>query len=415
MISNSNRVVITGMGAISALGNDVASTWEGLLAGRSGAVHLADGADDVPSQIACVLKDFRPEERLSAREARRLGRLTLMAMLTAEEAIAESNIDLASEDATRVGIEIGSAFGALDIVEEESYKIRTRGQKGLNVIMAPAVLITTTPCHLAIRYGAQGPVNSPVVACATGVYSIGEAARRIRSGEVDVMLAGGTDSYMTPLLRTAFSRLGAMSTRNDTPLTACRPFDLNRDGMIIGEGAVTLVLESLDHAQRRGAMILAEVCGMGFTSDGYNMAAPEPEGRGAARAMQNALAQSGMRAEDIDYVAAHGTATKLNDSAETKAMKRALGEHAYAIPVVSIKPMIGHVMGAAGSFGVYTIVQAIRTGWVPPTINYTTPDPECDLDYVPNTARQVHVDAGMANAFGFGGQNASIVVRRFEG
>lgn len=414
MISNSHRVVITGMGAISALGDDVASTWEGLLAGRSGAVHLDDGADDVPSQIACTLKDFRPEERLSAREARRLGRLTLMAMLTAEEAIAESNIDLASEDATRVGIEIGSAFGALDIVEEESYKIRTRGQKGLNVILAPAVLITTTPCHLAIRYGAQGPVNSPVVACATGVFSIGEAARRIRSGEVDIMLAGGTDSYMTPLLRTAFSRLGAMSTRNDTPLTACRPFDLNRDGMIIGEGAVTLVLESLDHAQRRGATILAEVCGMGFTSDGYNMAAPEPEGKGAARAMQNALAQSGMRAEEIDYIAAHGTATKLNDPAETKALKRALGEHAYAIPVVSIKPMIGHVMGAAGSFGVYTIVQAIRTGWVPPTINYTTPDPECDLDYVPNTARQVHVDAGMANAFGFGGQNASIVVRRFE-
>lgn len=416
MISNSNqnRVVITGMGAISALGHDVASTWEGMMAGRSGAVHLADGMDDVPSQIACTLKNFRPEERLSPREARRLGRLTLMAMLTAEEAINESGIELPGEDPTRFGIEIGSAFGALDIVEEESYKIRTRGQKGLNVIMAPAVLITTTPCHLAIRYGAQGPVNSPVVACATGVFSIGEAARRIRTGEVDVMLAGGTDSYMTPLLRTAFSRLGAMSTRNDTPLTACRPFDLNRDGMIIGEGAVMVVMESAEHAQRRGAPILAEVCGLGFTSDAYNMAAPDPEGNGAARAMQIALRQSGMRPEDIDYVAAHGTATKLNDSSETKAMKRALGEHAYTIPVVSIKPMIGHTMGAAGAFGVYTIVQAIRTGWVPPTINYETPDPECDLDYVPNVARRASVDAGMANAFGFGGQNASLIVRRFE-
>lgn len=227
------------------------------------------------------------------------------------------------------------------------------------------------------------------------------------------MLAGGTDSYMTPLLRTAFSRLGAMSTRNDTPQTACRPFDLNRDGMVIGEGAVTLVLESLEHAQRRGAPILAEMGGMGFTSDAYNMAAPDPEGNGAARAMNIALARSELRPEDINYVAAHGTATKLNDSAETKGLKRALGQHAYTIPVVSIKPMIGHVMGAAGSFGVYTIVQAIRTGWVPPTINYSTPDPECDLDYVPNTARQVHVDAGMANAFGFGGQNASIIVRRF--
>lgn len=412
--STYNRVVITGMGAVSALGNDVATTWEGMLAGRSGAVHLADEIDDVPAQIACTLKDFRPEERLSPREARRLGRLTLMAMLTAEEAIAEAGIELPGEDPTRFGIEVGSAFGALDIVEEESYKIRTRGPKSLNVILAPAVLVTTTPCHLAIRYGAQGPVNSPVAACATGVFSIGEAARRIRMGEADVMLAGGTDSYLTPLLRTAFSRLGAMSTRNDEPQTACRPFDLNRDGMVAGEGAVTLVLESLAHAQRRGATILAEVCGLGFTSDAYHMAAPDPEGNGAARAMQMALRQSALRAEDIDYVAAHGTGTKLNDASETKAMKRALGEHAYALPVVSIKPMIGHTMGAAGAFGVFTIVQAIRTGWVPPTINYETPDPECDLDYAPNSARQVQVDAGMANAFGFGGQNASLVVRRCQ-
>lgn len=412
--SDNKRVVITGVGAISALGHNAASTWEGLIAGRTGAVRIeAYRESDLPSQIACVVPDFRPEPHLSTREAKRLGRLTQLAVVAAEEAIADAHLDLKQEDPTRVGIEIGSAFGALDIVEEESYKVTTQGPRAVNATRGPAVLITTTPCYLAIRYGIQGPVNSPVVACATGVYSIGEAARRIRDDEADVVLAGGTDSYLTPLLMTAFSRLGAMSTRNDTPETACRPFDATRDGMIIGEGAVVMVVESLEHAQRRGATILAEVGGMGFSADAYHMAAPAPDGVGAARAMRMAIARSGMKPEQIDYVAAHGTATKLNDIAETLAIKQALGEHAYSVAVSSIKPMIGHVMGAAGAFGVFTILQAIRTGWVPPTINYTTPDPECDLDYVPNTARRMEVHAGIANAFGFGGQNASIVIKRF--
>ena len=415
MLNAKRRVVITGVGAVSPLGLDVPTTWEGMLAGRTGAARITSyDPSELPSQIAATILDFNPELFLSHKEARRVGRLTQLAIASTEEALRESQVDLAKEDLTRVGIEMGSAFGALDIVEEESFRAKTKGFRLTNPAMAPAVLITTTPCYLAIRYGIQGPVNSPVVACATGVVSLGDAARRISDDDVDMVLAGGTDAYTTALLVTAFSRLGAMSTRNSTPQTACRPFDAERDGMIVGEGAVTMVLESLAHALERGATILAEIGGLGFTSDGYNMAAPDPSGSGAARAMNIAIAKAGLKPEDIDYVAAHGTATKLNDSAETNAIKRSLGERAYSVPITSIKPMIGHTMGAAGAFGALTLVQAIRTGWVPPTINYSVPDPECDLDYTPNTARQVHVDAGITNAFGFGGQNGALVIKRYE-
>lgn len=408
------RVVITGVGAVSALGNDVQTIWDAMLAGRSGAERITSyDPSGLPTQIAAAIKDFDPFKYLSRREVRRLGRVTHLSVASTEEALADAQLDLAKEDRTRVGIEMGSAFGALDIVEDEAEKIRTKGPRGINPAIAPAVLVSTTPCHLAIRYGVQGSVNSPVAACATGVLSLGEAAHRIQRGIVDVMIAGGTDSYMTPLIMAAFSRLGAMSTRNDEPQTACRPFDKERDGMVIGEGAVTMILESLDHALARGARILAEFGGMGFTSDAFHMASPDPEGTGAARAMKLALQEADMEPEDVDYISAHGTGTRLNDISETKAIKTIWGEYAYNIPVSSIKPMIGHVMGAAGAFGALVVLQAIRTGWIPPTINYSVPDPDCDLDYVPNQARQVHVDAGIANAFGFGGQNGSIILKRF--
>ena len=414
MSSMNRRVVITGMGAVTGLGLDAASTWEGMLAGRTGAGRITDyDPSDLPTQIAVTIKDFDPYAYLDRRDARRFGRLTHLAVAAAEEAMAHARLDLGQEDLTRVGIEVGSAFGALDVVELQSHQIRTKGPRGINPAKAPAVLISTTPSYLGIRYGIKGPVNSPVVACATGVVSLGEAARRIQRGEADVMLGGGTDSYMTPLIMAAFSRLGAMSTRNDEPETACRPFDLTRDGMIMGEGAVVMILESLEHAQARGAAILAEYGGLGFTLDAYHMAAPHPEGDGAARAMQRAIAEAGLSPDDIDYIAAHGTGTKLNDISETKAMKTVLGERAYQVPAPSIKPMVGHAMGASGALGVFTIVQAMQTGWIPPTINYTTPDPECDLDYVPNQARQHHVDVGLANAFGFGGQNGSILIKRY--
>lgn len=415
MMTTQRRVVITGMGAISGLGLDAPSTWEGMLAGRTGAGRITDyDPSDLLTQIAVTIKGFDPGKYMNRREVRRFGRLTHLAAATFEEALVASGLDLEKEDRTMAGVEMGSAFGALKFVEEQSNRIRTKGPRSINPAQSPAVLISTTPCYLGIRYGLQGPANSPVAACATGVVSIGGAARRIQRGEADVMFAGGTDSYMTPLIMAAFSRLGAMSTRNDDPATACRPFDLTRDGMIMGEGAVTMVLESLDHALARGAVILAEYGGMGFTLDAYHMAAPHPQGEGAARAIQRALDEAGLPPESLDYISAHGTGTKLNDISETRAIKKVLGDHAYNVPAPSLKPMIGHAMGASGAFGVLTIIQAIQTGWVPPTINYSVPDPECDLDYVPNEARQHHVDVGLANAFGFGGQNASILIKRYE-
>jgi len=414
MTVTNRRVVITGIGLVSGLGLDAASTWEGMLAGRTGATRITDyDPSDLPTQIAVTIKGFDPRQYMDRRDARRLGRVTHLAIAATEEALRDSNLKLEEEDPTRIGINVGSAFGALDIVERHACDIRDKGPRAINPAKAPSVLITTTPCYLGIRYGIQGPVNSPVVACATGVVSIGDAARSIQRNETDVMLAGGTDSYYTPLILTSFSRLGAMTTRNDEPETACRPFDLTRDGMIIGEGAVVMVLEAMEHAQARGAAILAEYGGMGFTLDAYNMAAPHPEGEGAARAMRLALAEANIPTDALDYISAHGTGTKLNDASETNAMKLVLGDHAYSTPAPSIKPMVGHAMGASGAFGVFTIIKAIQTGWIPPTINYTTPDPECDLDYVPNEARRHHVDVGMANAFGFGGQNGSIVIKRY--
>ena len=320
------RVVVTGLGAVSPLGLTAQATWEGMIAGRTGARRItAYDPSELPTQIVAAIQDFTTEPYLSPREAKRLGRVTQISVVATEQALADAGLDTKAEDPTRIGVEMGSAFGALEIVEEESHKGKLRGFKATNPILGPAVLITMTPCYLAIRFGAQGPVNSPVVACATGVFSIGEAARRIRDGEADVMLAGGADAYYSPLLVATFSRLGAMSTRNDTPETACRPFDLERDGMLLGEGAVTMVLESLEHAQARGATILAEIGSMGFTSDAYNMAAPNPTGAGAGRAITQALVRSGVRPEEIGYVAAHGTGTRLNDSGETNAIKRALG------------------------------------------------------------------------------------------
>ena len=415
MTLTQRRVVITGMGAISGLGLDASSTWEGLLAGRTGAGRITDyDPAGLPTQIVVAVKGFDPGKYLDRRDVRRLGRVTHLAVAAAAEALADSGLELEREDRTMIGVEMGSAFGALDFVERQACNMKEKGPRSLNPAKAPAVLITTTPCYLGIRYGLQGPANSPVAACATGVVSVGEAARRIQRGEADVMLAGGTDSYMTPMIMSAFSRLGAMSTRNDEPETACRPFDLTRDGMIMGEGSAAMVLESLDHTLARGATILAEFGGLGFTLDAYHMAAPHPEGDGAARAMKRALTESGLPPESVDYIAAHGTGTKLNDISETRAMKKALGDHAYKVPAPSIKPMVGHAMGASGAFGVLTVIKAIQTGWAPPTINYSVPDPECDLDYVPNQARQHHVDVGMANAFGFGGQNASIIIKRYE-
>ncbi len=408
------RVVVTGLGAVTPLGHSWPETWRNLVAGVSAGRRVTHfDPTDYPTQFACSVTDFDAAKYMDAKEAKRLGTVTQYAWTATQEAVANAGLDLDQEDRDRVGIEMGSAFGALDLLEQQVLVLDKGGPRRIKPTVGPSVLISTTPCYIAIKLGVTGPVDSRMSACATGITSLGEAMRRLQRGEVDVMIAGGSDAFQTPLMMASFSRLGAMSTRNDEPATACRPFCATRDGLILGEGATVFVLETLEHAQGRGAKILAEITGLGLSSDAYHLAAPEPTGLGAAKAMKYAMREAGVQGSDVDYIAAHGTATKLNDSSETAAIKLALGEAAYDTRVSSLKSMVGHMMGAAGTISAAAIVSAIEDGVIPPTINYVEPDPECDLHYVPNQAEQRQVDVGMCNAFGFGGQNASMIIERF--
>ncbi len=407
------RVVVTGVGLITPLGHDLESSWQGFLAGRSGVRRITHwDPTGFPTQIAARVADWEPAAYMPRREARRTSRATQFAWKCTQDALAMAHLDLAQTDRSRVGVEIGLAFGGWDIVEAEGRRLEEGGPRRFNPALAPAALISATPTYVAIQLGVTGPTNSQVTACATGIVAIGEAARRIQRGEADVMIAGGVEGYLSKLIITTFSRLGAASTRNDDPASACRPFSRDRDGMVVGEGAAILVLEREDHARARGAPILAAFAGYGLTEDAYDMTAPEPSGRGAAAAMQRALEESGLAPQEIHWIVAHGTGTRLNDSMETAAIKQVFGPAAYRIPVTSIKSSIGHAMGAAGAQSAAVIVKAMQEGWIVPTINYTTPDPECDLDYVPNQARRHRVDAGLCNGFGLGGQNASLILRR---
>jgi len=409
------RVVVTGLGAVTPLGHSWRETWRNLVAGVSAGRRLTHfDPTDFPTQFACSVTDFDAAKYMDAKEAKRLGSVTQYAWTATQEAVADSGLNLDDEDKDRVGIEVGSAFGALDLLEQQVLVLEKGGPRRIKPTVGPSVLISTTPCYIAIKLGVTGPVDSRMSACATGITSLGEAMRRLQRGEVDIMIAGGSDAFQTPLMMASFSRLGAMSTRNDDPATACRPFCATRDGLILGEGATMFVLETMEHAHARGARILAEITGLGLSSDAYNLAAPEPSGVGAAKAMKYALREAGVQGSDVDYIAAHGTATKLNDSSETAAIKLALGESAYDTRVSSLKSMVGHMMGAAGTISAAAIVGAIQDGVVPPTINYREPDPECDLSYVPNRSEQRLVDVGICNAFGFGGQNASMVIERFK-
>jgi len=411
-----NRVVITGMGAITPLGLSVDDFWQGVTAGKSGVGPITQfDVSEYPARIAAEVKGFDPSDYFDRREARRMARFTQFAMAATIQAMDDAGLDMAKEDPRRVGLEIGSAVGGMDVIEEQAQLLQRRGPGRVNPTFIPMVLINMAPCHIAILLGIKGPTNAPVAACATGIVAIGEAMRRLQRGDVEVMIAGGTEWATTPLAMAAFGRIGALSGRNDEPERACRPFDAKRDGTVAGEGAAIVVLETLEHAWRREAEILAEVVGYGFSEDAYHIAAPDPTGDGAAWAMTLALEDAGMAPEEVSYICPHGTGTPLNDVSETKAIKTVFGEEAYRIPISSIKSMVAHMLGAAGAISVIATVKAIQDNLVPPTINLETPDPECDLDYVPNVARAVQVDAAMANAFGFGGQNASLLVRRFEG
>jgi 3-oxoacyl-[acyl-carrier-protein] synthase II len=411
-----SRVVITGMGAITPIGLNVADFWQGITAGQSGVRSITQfDASQHPTQIAASVEGFDLTGYVDQREAKRMARFTHFALAATQQALQDAELDLTKEDRTRVGLEIGSAIGGIDVIEEQSLRLREGGPRRINPIFVPSVIINIASCHIAVLLGIKGPANAPVAACATGAVAIGEATRRLQRGDVDVMIAGGTESAMTPLAVVAFSRLGALSTRNDEPERACRPFDADRDGTVMGEGAAIVVLETLEHALRRGAPIQAEVVGYGFTGDAYHIVAPDPEGDGAARAMSLALADAGLSPAEIGYICAHGTGTVLNDPSETAAIKTTFGELAYRVPISANKSMIGHMFGGAGSISVITAVKVIQEGVIPPTINLDNPDPECDLDYVPNVARQATVDAAIANAFGVGGQNAVVAVQRFDG
>jgi 3-oxoacyl-[acyl-carrier-protein] synthase II len=410
------RVVITGMGAVTPLGNNVESTWAAMMRGECGVEPITRfDTTDFPCTIAAFVKDFNPLDYLDKRDVRRMSAFSHFAVAAAQQAITDAGLDLSREDPTRIGVEVGSGIGGANVVEEESLLMAQKGPRRVNPTTVPALLVSMPSCFIAIQNNILGPVNASVSACATGVSGIGEAMRRIVWGEADVMLAGGTDSAITPLVVNAFGRLTALSSRNDTPKRAITPFDAHRDGTVLGEGAGVVVVESLEHAQARKARILAEVKGYSLTSDAFHISSPREDGSGAARAMRNALNESGFKAEALDYIGAHGTGTPMNDAIETKALKLAFGEAAYDIPISSVKSMTGHMLGAAGTISAIAAIKAMHEGFLPPTINLETPDPECDLDYVPNTSRPAEVRVAMANGFGFGGQNASIILEKWTG
>ncbi len=400
---------------ISPLGLSVEEAWKRLLAAES-AVRLIDEfpTDGFPTRIAATITGFDPADYMDVRDARRCSRFTQLAVAATAQALADAGFDPRAEDTARIGIQMGSAVGGLHVIEEQAYTLRDSGARRINPTLVPSVIVSAAACQVALHWGIKGPTGAPAAACATGVAAIGDAARWLQQGLVDAALAGGTESTITPLALASFGRLGALSTRNDDPEHACRPFDAARDGTVVGEGAAVLVLETEEHARRRGARILAEVVGYGFTEDAFHMTAPDPTGDGAARAMAAAMADGGLRPEDIDHIVAHGTGTPLNDVAETRAIHRVLGERARKVTVNSNKSGMGHTLGAAGAISAVVAVKTMLEGLLTPTANLETPDPECDLDYVPGQPRLARVDTVLVNAFGFGGQNGCLALRRWR-
>ncbi len=410
-----HRVVITGMGAITPLGNSVPAFWEGMLEGRSG-VRLATRYDiaDFPYVIAAEVRDFDPRDYMDAKAARRTARFAQFAVAAAGEALRDSALDLDRIDRSLIAVNVGTSLGGTANVEEQTLSFAAKGRRRVDAFYLPTFIYNMAACQVAIAYGLHGPTTTPVLACATGTYAIGEAARTVYRGDAIVAVCGGTDAGVTALNAMAFGVIGAIAPAGDDPAAAVRPFDARRRGTAGGEGCGILVLEQLEHALARGARIYAELAGFGATEDAFHLTAPAPDGEYAALAIRRAIEDAGLLPEDVDHISAHGTGTPLNDAAETAAIKRALGDHAYKVAVSGIKSMIGHTAGAAGALAVIGCAKSVEAGIVPPTINYAERDPACDLDYVPNTPRRQAVEVALANAFGFGGQNAVVLVRRFE-
>ncbi len=412
----SKRVVVTGMGCISPVGNNVKDTWESILAGKSGAAMITHfDASKHKTRFAAEVKGFDPVALFSTREARKMDRFTQFAAAVALEALEQAGLKIDESNRDRVGVVIGTAIGGIGTLLEQADVLRERGPERVSPFLVPMMIPDSAPGVLAIRFGARGPNMALATACASGNNAIGEALEMIRRGAADVMITGATEAALVPVAMAGMNVMTALSTRNDDPQTASRPFDKNRDGFLMGEGAGMLILESLEHAQARGATIIGELSGYGTTDDAHHISAPAENGAGAAMAMKLALQNANLETTDIGYINAHGTSTPLNDKSETAAIKTVFGEQAYSIPVSSTKSMTGHLLGASGAIEAVFCILAIRDEILPPTINYQTPDPECDLDYVPNEPRKASPKHVMSNSFGFGGHNATLIFSRFEG
>ena len=409
------RIVITGLGCLSPLANDWPNTWNALVKGVSGIAPITHfDASRYETRFAGEVKNFDPVALFGSKEARRMDRFTQFALAAALQAVENAGLKIEDANRDRIGALIGTGIGGVSTMTEQMAVLAERGPDRVSPFLVPMMLADTAPGMVAIRLGIRGPNLAVITACATGSNTIGEAAEMIRRGAADVILAGGAEAAVVPLAMAGLGVMNALSKRNDEPQRASRPFDLDRDGFVIGEGAAVLVVESLEYAQGRGARILAEVTGYGMSNDAYHISAPAENGAGAALSMKLALENANLRPEDVDYINAHGTSTPLNDKSETAAIKTVFGAQAYKVPISSTKSMTGHLLGAAGALEAAVCVQVIKDGLLPPTINYETPDPECDLDYVPNQARQKAVRHGMSNSFGFGGHNATLILSRFE-
>jgi 3-oxoacyl-[acyl-carrier-protein] synthase II len=407
------RVVVTGVGVVSPLGTGNRKNWDALTAGISGIDHITRfDATDFPVRIAGEVKDFVAEDFIEKKEIKKMDLFIQYALAATHFAMEDSGFKIDDENAERVGVLVGAGLGGLPSIERYHTALLEGGYKKISPFFIPMLIINLAPGHISMRYGAKGPNISSVSACATSTHSIGDAYHIIRRGDADAMIAGGTESTITPLGIGGFAVMRALSDRNDTPQEASRPFEKNRNGFVMGEGAGIVILEEYESAKKRGAKIYAEVAGYGLTGDAYHLTAPAPGGEGAARCMRMALKNAGLNPEDVNYINAHGTSTPMNDLYETMAIKTAFGEHAKKLMVSSTKSMTGHALGAAGGLeAVYTLM-AMDKGIVPPTINYQEPDPECDLDYVPNTARDMKITSALSNNFGFGGTNATLLFKK---
>lgn len=411
-----NRVVVTGMGALTPLGLDINTTWEGLVDGKSGIDHITQfDASSLETRFAGEVKGFDPVEYMGRKEARRMDRFSQLAVAASVEAVRDAGLEINDTNKANIGVLIGSGIGGLLTMSEQVRILIEQGPDRVSPFLVPMMIADMASAQVSIALGARGPNFCPTSACSSGSDAIGTAYEIIKRGDAEAMFAGGSEAIITPIGVAGFSANRALSTRNEAPQQASRPFDAERDGFVIGEGAAILVLEDLAFARERGARIIAEITGYGASSDAVHITQPSENGEGAARAMQMALRKAGLAPSEIGYINAHGTSTPLNDKVETMAIKTVFGDYAYHVPISSTKSMTGHLLGAAGAIEGAVCIKVINTGVIPPTVNYNNPDPECDLNYVPNKAREARISSAMSNSFGFGGHNSVLVFQEFRG